>query len=102
MKCFLLFLFLILGVSAQAEYRVFALRITKKSSDPNLPPIERFVLSTLDPEQYRGYYPVQPDEIVEYTDTWMCYGRTDEFKDLCPNPKKAQIPEGDVSNPVAP
>jgi hypothetical protein len=91
------FLFL-LSNSAHAEYRVFVLKIAKrasasssaKASADQSPPIEqdyRLVNSTLDPEQYRGYYPVGLDEDITYIDTWRCYGRTDNFKDLCPNPK---------------
>ncbi len=100
--------------SAQAEYRVFLLRISKIPTSPPIPsspennsdtnstttgrspaaaPLDfRLVESTLDPVQYRGYYLVGSDEKVEYIDTWMCKGRTDQFASLCPNPK-AQIPQ---------
>ncbi|HRO66587.1 MAG TPA: hypothetical protein PL182_03375 [Pseudobdellovibrionaceae bacterium] len=78
---------------AHAEYRVFLLKIEKQapspgqaslSPDPSRP--ARFVESTLDPEQYRGYHPVAPDEVVTYVDTWRCRGRTDR-RPLCPNPR---------------
>lgn len=78
---------------AQAEYRVFLLKISKKSEDPNMATDFRQVESTLDPDQYRYYYPVAADEIVTYTDTWRCYGRTDQFKPHCPNPKAQIAPE---------
>lgn len=125
-------LFLILTFftfSAQAEYRVFLLRISKLASPapgpnspaapgtnspnpspansenstteapvPNRQPASteptdfRLVESTLDPVQYRGYYLVASDEVIEYIDTWMCTGRTNQFTGShCPNPK-AQIP----------
>lgn len=105
---------LLLCSSANAEYRVFLLRISKIPATPppttaplGTPPENtttstnrdpasatldyRLVESTLDPVQYRGYYLVGADEKVEYIDTWMCKGRTDQFASLCPNPK-AQIP----------
>ncbi len=73
--------------SAQAEYRVFLLKISKKNSDPKNPGTDKFLESTLDPEQYRGYFNVPEDEYVTYTDTWRCYGRTSN-QPLCPNPKR--------------
>jgi hypothetical protein len=95
LSAFFLFLF---ASSAQAEYRVFVLKIGKRapaSSSANAttdksPPAQqdyRLVHSTLDPEQYRGYYSVGLDEYITYIETWRCYGRTGDFKDLCPNPK---------------
>jgi len=60
------------------------------------------VASTLDPLQYKELYPLQSNEKIEYTDTWMCKGRTENFLDLCPNPRKAQIPADDVSNQNTP
>ena len=82
-----LFLLLIPGL-AQAEYRVFLLKIARSEQD------FRLVESTLDPMQYRYIYQVMPDEQVTYTDTWRCYGRTDGFKEFCPNPKGQIPPEG--------
>lgn len=72
-----------------AEYRVFKLIITKKvtAETPAQPGNEKIVLSTLDPEQYPRYYPLEIDEVVSYTDTWRCYGRTSGFTPFCPNPK---------------
>ncbi len=81
------FFFVSLPVAAQAEYRVFLLQITKKSSDPGVPPVSRLVESTLDHVQYRYFYPVAEDEYVTYIATWRCRGRTDDFKLHCPNPK---------------
>jgi hypothetical protein len=105
-KAFFLFSFLSLFTSlqAEAEYRVFLLKISKPSTDPTKPAVERTVQSTLDPQQYRDYYPIALDETVTYTETWRCTGRTDQFKDLCPNPtsKKAQNQDTPVSNPNSP
>ncbi len=118
-----LFIFLGISLSVQAEYRVFVLKISRKpataqtlppvvpldptsNSNPNSDSIAdsnsatnqasdfRLVESTLDPEQYRYFYPVKADEEVTYIDTWRCYGRTDGFKPLCSNPKG--------QNPVTP
>lgn len=80
---------------ASAEYRVFLLKITKRSSDPSISPDSRLVESTLDHIQYRYYYPVAADEDVTYIATWRCRGRTDDFKPHCANPKdpaKDQFP----------
>lgn len=89
------FFFVLLSHSAHAEYRVFVLKISKRAPASAEAPAGmptpssdyRLVHSTLDPEQYRGYYPVAQDEDITYIDTWRCYGRTDNFKDFCPNPK---------------
>ena len=86
------FLFLLTN-TAHAEYRVFVLKISKRApaSAPGAPPAAtsdyRLVQSTLDPEQYRGYYTVLPDEDITYIQTWRCFGRTSDFKEFCPNPK---------------
>lgn len=89
------FFFLLTPLSVRAEYRVFLLKIAKRApaSDPTAAPPQdyRLVESTLDPIQYRYYYPVAQDEEISYTETWRCYGRTDHFKPYCPNPK-GQIP----------
>ena len=94
----LLFLFLPLGIllaplSGHAEYRVFRLEIT--SADGNV----KSFLSTLDPDQYRGYYPLRPDDKISYVETWMCTGRTGDFATLCENPKATPPTEGQVSEP---
>jgi len=69
-------------VIAHAEYRVFTLKITNTQTKDY-----RLVDSTLDPIQYPYYYPVQKDEIVQYIDTWRCYGNTGGEKPHCPNPR---------------
>lgn len=86
-------------VAAFAEYRVFLLKISKRSTDASAPQTApqdfRLVESTLDHIQYRYYYPVAADEDVTYIATWRCRGRTSDFKPHCPNPKapaQDQIP----------
>jgi hypothetical protein len=66
---------------AHAEYRAFELVIVDSTTGQ-----ERVVLSTLDPNQYRGYYPVKPDEKITYRQTWRCRGNTSGFKPICPKP----------------
>lgn len=97
-RLFFLFVFcLSIPELSSAEYRVFVLKISKKAapakeSAPAPAPTPtsldfRLVESTLDPEQYRYYHTVAADEEITYIDTWRCYGRTDNFRSLCPNPK---------------
>ncbi len=106
MKIFLPLLFFLSFVyipKVYGEYRVFVLEISKPNPDKSQPPIKRTVQSNLDPVQYRDYYPLTPDEQIDYVDTWMCTGRTSEFLDYCPAPsQKAQIPEPNVSNQNGP
>lgn len=100
------------GPYSRAEYRVFRLKIEKRApasapvadpaanpaADPAASPA-RFVDSTLDPDQYRGYFPVGEDEVVTYADTWRCRGRTDN-KPHCPNPRDAASVEGPETVPA--
>jgi hypothetical protein len=90
-----LLLFYFISLSALAEYRVFNIQITS-------PTATRTIQSTLDPIQYKELYPLAADEVISYDDTWMCFGRTDNYLALCPNPQKAQIPGSDVSNQSTP
>lgn len=122
---FLLFLFLIFAHhrTAVAEYRVFLLKISKKgnSQGPALqnsteasanppqpsptsptqaqltPQQDKFIESTLDPEQYLAYHPLASDETISYTETWRCYGRTGGEKPHCPNPKRQPASSTDTS-----
>ena len=122
-RFFTLSLFLIvMSVAAHAEYRVFLLKISKTPPPPApgapppalgpdgnpipLPESARFVESTLDPEQYVGYYPLEQGEKIVYVDTWRCFGRTDG-KPHCPNPRgpaavTAPVPDNTATAPVAP
>ena len=74
---------LALPPTAKAEYRVFNLRISSVDGTQT-----REVTSTLDPDQYRGYHTVRPDENIVYTNTWRCKGRTSDHKEFCPDPKR--------------
>ncbi len=90
---------------AKAEYRVFELEITTFADEPKgespaaaikaeapakkpAPEVvdKKTVISNLDPEQYRGYHTVKPNQKIRYLSTWRCPGRTD-YRDYCPNPK---------------
>ena len=79
----ILFLILIFAFQslAVAEYRAFNLKITDTLTNQ-----ERFVKSNLDPIQYQGYYQLKPTEIITYTDSWMCKGRTNDQAQICNNP----------------
>ncbi|HND85953.1 MAG TPA: hypothetical protein PLU50_09110 [Pseudobdellovibrionaceae bacterium] len=91
---YVLCLVLICSLDASAEYRVFRLEIRprqprgqdKGTPAPNLGG-GRVVLSTLDPQQYREFYPVSPQDQVTYTRTWRCFGDTSGFQALCPDPR---------------
>ena len=98
---FLIFsLLFIFCLNSQAEYRAFRLLITTRApaaaTPPVAPPTEapssgREIISTLDPDQYRGYYQVKDNEDITYTQTWMCPGRTANFKDICPAPATVPV-----------
>lgn len=112
MRISLMSLLLLLSFSAFAEYRAYLLQISKKAAPTEAPaalgetpPLtSRQVISTLDPDQYRGYHPVKDDEIVTYTDTWMCPGRTGHFKEICPAPQRtpASVPATSSETATAP
>ncbi len=86
MRLLFLFIILIPSPAAFAEYRAFVLQI--KSPDGT---VTREFPSTLDPDQYRGYYPVQANERISYVETWRCPGRTGDFQPICPNPRAALV-----------
>jgi len=65
-----------------AEYRVFLLKVTAADGTP-----VRELASTLDPDQYRGYYHLPAGQKLSYQQTWRCKGQTGGFTPLCPNPK---------------
>jgi hypothetical protein len=72
----------LLSLKAQAEYRAFSLLITDTKTGQT-----RTVQSNLDHIQYRDYYLVHQYETVTIQDSWMCWGRTGDFKAICPNPR---------------
>lgn len=84
MKPLSLFLFVnIFTLTTLAEYRVFVLHLENKKINTT-----RQIQSTLDPEQYVTLYPLNPNEVVTYVQTWRCPGRTDFFKPHCAQPIK--------------
>lgn len=95
MRLLFVFLALALGIpiSAKAEYRAFLLKIT--TADPS---DFRLVKSQLDPNQYPTYYPLRQGEKIQYIDTWMCRGRTNEDSEICTSPRAsapAEAPPAD-------
>ena len=84
---------LLLASPAEAEYRVFELKIVHVDKDT-----ERSVLSTLDQYQYPSYYPVSLRERIDLVDHWLCPERTDG-KELCPKPQPLAPPEQQVIDP---
>ena len=67
--------------AVHAEYRAFELLVRNTETGT-----ERRVVSTLDHLEYRGYYPVGRTEVVEYSSSWRCRGRTGNFRKICANP----------------
>ena len=63
---------------AAAEYRVFTLLIENKKANTT-----KTIDSTLDPDQYKTFYTLSPDEEISYIDTWMCKGYTGFLKPHC-------------------
>lgn len=102
MRLYLLPVILMFSLSAFAEYRAFRLKISKRPPTVETPAgalgetaapaadagASREVISNLDPDQYRGYYPIKDDEVITYTETWMCRGRTSHYKETCPPPQR--------------
>lgn len=81
MKYFWLWIYFV--CIASAEYRAYELQIIDKDKKPI-----RKVINTLDPNQYPGYHPLNPNEQILLLDTWMCWGYTGGRKKICPKPKK--------------
>lgn len=78
-----------------AEYRVFLLRVGKYGA----PPPYRILKSNLSPRQYTGYYPLNPGEVIDYVDTWMCFGRMGGEVPYCDSPRE-QKPIVDNAPPI--
>jgi hypothetical protein len=73
--------------SAHAEYRAFELVIVDSTTGQ-----ERVVVTTLDPNQYRMYYPAKFDDKITYRRTWRCKGNTSYYKPICPQPDQPSLP----------
>lgn len=67
---------------SHAEYRAFELVITDAAGK------EKVVISTLDPEQYKGYHPLNAGETITYRATWMCRGNTSGRQKVCPKTER--------------
>lgn len=93
----LLMLILTLNISTHAEYRAYQLRL-KNLTTGN----EKILVSTLDHIQYRTYYPVRADEVVEYVSSWRCHGSTAYHKVICPHTAQDQEPETAQPKPNLP
>jgi len=90
------FLFiLLLSSSASAEYRLFLLEFKNEANE-----LVRTEKSTLDPDQYRGYYNVPPTLSVTYTQTWMCFGNT-SHQDYCKSPQELANEKTETQDPAA-
>ena len=76
-----LWLSLLFASSVHAEYRAFELVITDPTSGQ-----DRVAISTLDPNQYRRFYPIKLNEKITYRATWRCRGNTSGLKAICLKP----------------
>ena len=74
---------ILFSLSAYSEYRVYTLKITNSRQQTS-----RTIKSTLDPEQYKMFYPLQKEEAISYVKTWRCLGTTQDFAALCEAPLK--------------
>ena len=80
----LILLFLFIPIQPiSAEYRTYELKIKDHSNQK-----ERLIITTFDHIQYTDYYALNPNESIEYVDSWMCWGNTANFKSPCPKPKR--------------
>ena len=94
MKRWLLFYLTLTSLCAQADYRVFKLQFTNKSTKAI-----RTMESTLDPVQYKSVFGDSKDETLTYVQTWRCWGRTDGFKPHCQSPEVKPVV---MENPKSP
>ncbi len=95
MSYFVFALVILFSELIYAEYRVFTLKITNTKTQ-----ISRTIKSTLDPEQYKSYYPLSNDEQISYVKTWRCRGPTRDFQALCESPMDPQITNPETSQNV--
>jgi hypothetical protein len=95
MPYFILLMVILFSEFSQAEYRVFTLKITNSKTQ-----VSRTIKSTLDPEQYKSYYPLNNDEQISYVKTWRCRGSTRDFQALCEAPLSPQLTTPETSQNV--
>jgi hypothetical protein len=81
-------IFLCLTSTAHAEYRVYLLSIGSANGPKTGK--SREVTTTLDDQQYVGYFPLKLGETIVIADSWMCWQRSDLSQDpeqkYCPKP----------------
>jgi hypothetical protein len=92
----LIITFLMFSLSAQAEYRVYKLKISNQQTGKS-----REILSTLMPREYTLYNTLGAFEKIELVDHWMCWRRSDGFRPLCTRPF-ASLEKGQKTGSPAP
>jgi len=75
------YVFFLLVSLARAEYRAFWLEIKPANGE-----VQK-IKSSLDPDQYPGYFPIPAGAQIKYTETWMCRGRTNGVS-ICKSPSE--------------
>ena len=71
----------------RAEYRAYRIGVRDETTG-----VERSVVSTLDPIQYAGYFPLKRNESTRLASTWRCRKRSDWFTPICPPPAPRALP----------
>lgn len=71
---------------AQAEYRVYQYIVTNKIQSVLDAPLSSTQVSTLNPVSYIAYNGGNSLISVDLIRTWVCPGRTANFKELCQSP----------------
>ena len=94
MRVLFIILLTMVSISAQAEYRMFVLKITNNKTQKS-----QTRYSTMDPLQYKTIYPLSADESIEYVDTWRCKGNTSGFKVHCAKPPEKIAENQSENNP---
>ncbi len=77
---------LCLSTFAQAEYRVYQYVVTNKIKSAIDAPQSSVRVSTMNPVTYIAYNGGKSLINVDLLRTWVCPGRTANFKELCKSP----------------
>ena len=85
MKLITLILFS-LSLQAHAEYRVYQYIVKNKIKSSDKDKASSLQISTLNPVAYTAYNGGRSIIDVDLLRTWVCPGRTANFKKLCPSP----------------
>ena len=86
MRASLLLVLTLIPTLARAEYRAFELVIRQTDGG------ERVEVSSLNPAEYRRYYPLPAGARIDYRATWRCPGNTSWHRPICPNPRAVAAP----------